>query len=161
MDRDKRIENNQCIHYLHLSTSISVGLDRRGSLVSPVAKMSPGADSLDRIGIRLSWMFNSWLQRWARWREQPFDSWRARQEKRQCVKCKLLIWVLHTIVHKVTTVTNDYNTLVSWTQNCSTNISYPQIFFFVSNESIDIRHIYRDLNWCSWVENCTPIHSRR
>jgi len=57
--------------------------------------MSPGADSLDRIGIRLSWMFNSWLQRWARWREQPFDSWRARQEKRQCVKCKLLMSATH------------------------------------------------------------------
>lgn len=42
--------------------------------IIPVAMMSPGADSLDKMGILLSWKFNSWLQRWARWSEQPLLS---------------------------------------------------------------------------------------
>lgn len=37
--------------------------------------MSPGAESLDKMGILLSWMLNSWLQRWARCREQLLLSW--------------------------------------------------------------------------------------
>lgn len=45
-----------------------------GHLVPPVAMMSPGAESLDKMGILLSWMLNSWLQRWAKWREQPLLS---------------------------------------------------------------------------------------
>ena len=48
---------------------------------SPVARMSPGADSLDRMAIRLSCMLSSWLQRWARCREQPLDSWRGRERR--------------------------------------------------------------------------------
>lgn len=51
----------------------------RSPAVSPVAMMSPGAESLDRMGILLSWMLNSWLQRWARWREQPLLSWGRRR----------------------------------------------------------------------------------
>lgn len=46
--------------------------------IIPVAMMSPGADSLDKMGILLSWKFNSWLQRWARWSEQPLLSWKGK-----------------------------------------------------------------------------------
>lgn len=53
--------------------------------IPPVAMMSPGAESLDRMGILLSWMLNSWLQRWARWREQPLLSCRANRGQRQGV----------------------------------------------------------------------------
>lgn len=53
--------------------------------IPPVAMMSPGAESLDRMGILLSWMLNSWLQRWARWREQPLLSCRANRGQREGV----------------------------------------------------------------------------
>lgn len=49
--------------------------------VLPVAMMSPGAESLDKMGIRLSWMLNNWLQRWARWREQPLLSCRKKRSR--------------------------------------------------------------------------------
>lgn len=38
--------------------------------------MRPGADSLDRMGILRSWRLSSWLSRWARCREQPWDSYK-------------------------------------------------------------------------------------
>lgn len=53
-------------------------------VVPPVAMMSPGAESLDKMGILLSWMLNSWLQRWARWREQPLLSWNKERQEGAC-----------------------------------------------------------------------------
>lgn len=43
-----------------------------------MAMISPGADSLERMGILRSWKFSSWLRRWARWREQPWASWKSK-----------------------------------------------------------------------------------
>lgn len=44
--------------------------------------MRPGADSLDRMGILRSWRLSSWLSRWARCREQPWDS--CKHKSRLC-----------------------------------------------------------------------------
>lgn len=48
----------------------------KGKANLPVAMMRPGADSLDRIGVLRSWRLSSWLSRWARCREQPWESCR-------------------------------------------------------------------------------------
>lgn len=51
-----------------------------GRKAVPVAMISPGADSLERMGILRSWKFSSWLRRWARWREQPCDNWGSKAQ---------------------------------------------------------------------------------
>lgn len=48
-----------------------------------MAMISPGADSLERMGILRSWKFSSWLRRWARWREQPWESWGRKAHRHQ------------------------------------------------------------------------------
>ena len=58
---------------LHVSQQLNPSVTT-GKVNSPVAMMSPGADSLDRMGILRSWRLSSWLSRWARWREQPWES---------------------------------------------------------------------------------------
>ena len=54
---------------------------RTGQANLPVAMTRPGADSLDRMGILRSWRLSSWLSRWARWREQPWESYRTQVQE--------------------------------------------------------------------------------
>lgn len=56
----------------------------------PVAMISPGADSLDRMGILRSWKFSSWLRRWARWREQPWENWKGKTQFINPPSCALV-----------------------------------------------------------------------
>lgn len=68
--------------FLHIREVFNHKAERR-SCGPPVAMMRPGADSLDRIGILRSWIFSSWLHRWAKCREQPLSNWEMERGGRE------------------------------------------------------------------------------